>query len=143
MARARLLLLLVSTLTACKDPASEKLGDAIDDYDSERDSSRVALCLCPSALGYATEAECQDGLGDIGAAEKTCILDAFADHEQLGADYFACITPIESSYQDCLNDVFDCAPDWYVTCDETKDGEVASSCPTLPADVAAAYAACL
>ena len=143
MARARLLTLLVLTLAACKDPTSEKLADAIDDYDYERDGSRVILCLCPGALGFATESECEQGLGDIGSAEKACIVDAFDGREQLGVDYLACVTPIERSYQDCLNDVFDCAADWYVTCDETKDGEVASSCPTLPADVATAYAACL
>ena len=143
MARARLLPLFVFTLVACKDPASEALDTAIDEYDYERDGSRVILCYCPSALGYATEAECEQAIGDIGSAEKACIVDAFDGREQLGADYFECITTIQRSFADCLDEFFDCAPDWYVMCQQTRDSEALDTCPTLPAGVAEAYAACL
>lgn len=143
MARAYLLPLLVLTLTACKDPTSEKLADALDGYDYERDGSRLILCTCPSALGYTTEDECTAGFGDIGSAQKECIANAFDGREQLGVDYFECITPIERSYQDCLNEFFGCGPDWFASCDESRDMETLDSCPTLPAGVADAYLACI
>ena len=143
MARALQLSLLVLTLTACKDPTSEKLMDALDDYDYERDGTREVLCTCPSALGYATEDECKEGLGDIGSAEKSCIVDVFDGREQLGVDYFQCLAPIQRSFEDCLLDFFGCGPDWYVTCQQARDMEALDTCPTLPADVAEAYLSCI
>lgn len=145
MTARSLVLLLATTLlaTACKgdEPSAELLG-LIDDYDYERDGSRALLCSCPSELGYASEAECEAGLGDIGAAEKDCIAAAFADDEALGRNYLECVVGVQSDYRDCLNMYLACEPDWYATCDQERDDAALTSCPELPSEVANAYAAC-
>lgn len=143
-ARRLVLLLATSTLAiACKsDEPNGELLALIDDYDYERDGSRALLCSCPSELGYASEAECEAGLGDIGPAEKDCIADAFAADEELGRNYLECIVGVQSDYRDCLNEYLACEPDWTAICDQEKDDAALTNCPELPSDAADAFAAC-
>ena len=144
MARARLLpLLVLCTLAACQDHDDDKLMTALADYDYERDGARALLCECPSALDYATTPECEAGLGDLGDSERACIADAFDGHDQLAVDYFTCLVPIQRMFQECLIDFAGCGPDWFATCDAMQDAAAVDMCPTLPADVAEAYLACL
>ena len=145
MARARLLpLLVLCTLAACQDHDDDKLMTALADYDYERDGARALLCECPSALDYATTPECEAGLGDLGDSERACIADAFDGHDQLAVDYFECIVPIEQAVRDCLSERLGvCEANWFVPCDVIRETRVSEECPSLPSEVASAYALCL
>jgi len=145
MARNLLLSLLAAcTLAACKEPSNEKLMNALDDYEYERDGNRALVCTCPAELDYATSDECEQAQVALGPDQKDCIADAFADHDQLAVDYFECIVPIEQAVRDCLSERLGvCEANWFVPCDVIRNTRVSEECPSLPSEVASAYALCL
>lgn len=142
MPRTRALTLLALTLVACKNPEREELLNWLDDYEGERASTRVALCTCPELLGYASDEECEADEQALGSSEKQCIADAFDGTEDIGLDYYSCVTPALEQYSICLaGQIGSCAPDWDEPC--TSDYEAAlAECPTLSTSTAMAVSAC-
>ncbi len=135
-------MLLALTLVACKNPERDELLDTLDEYEYERESTRYALCTCPSELGFATEDECRAAEPSLGTAEQECIADVFEGDEALGTDYYSCLTPLLREYGLCLLDQLGtCGADWDEPCTATYQTGV-ESCPTLSSAKAAAVLDC-
>lgn len=142
MPRTLALTLVTLTLVACKNPERAELLNWLDDYESERASTRVSLCSCPEFLGYATDDECEADERALGASEKECIADAFEGNEDIGLDYYSCVTPALEQYSICLaGRTGSCELDWDQPC--TMEYEAAlAECPTLSTATAMAVFDC-
>ncbi len=117
MSCARAVALLTLTLAACSNPERDELLNWLDDYEAERAGARVSLCVCPELLGYASSDECEADAPSVGASEKECIADVFEGNEDLGIDYYSCVTPLLRTYDLCLIDSSgECFPDWDEPC---------------------------
>ncbi len=143
MSCARAVALLTLTLAACSNPERDELLNWIDDYEGERSSSRASLCICPELLGYASSDECEADEPNIGTKEQECVADVFEGNEDLGIDYYSCVTPALRTYGLCLIDNYgECVADWDEPC--TSDYEAAlAQCPTLSSNKAAAVFDCI
>jgi hypothetical protein len=142
MPRTRALTLLALTLVACKNPERDELLNWLDDYEDERASTRVGLCSCPELLGYATDEECEADEQALGSSEKTCIADVFEGNEDIGLDYYSCVTPALEQYGICLeNQIGACPPDWDEPCTSEYEAALAE-CPTLSTSKAMAVFEC-
>ncbi len=128
----RTLPLLVLTLAACQNPQRDELLNWLDDYDYERTGVRTLLCSCPTFLGYDTDDECEADQPALTSSNKECIADVFEGNENLGIDYFSCVTPQLREYSFCLMDHAGfCEMGWSTPCSDAYDMAVADSCPAL------------
>ncbi|MFV8755753.1 hypothetical protein ACNOYE_34815 [Nannocystaceae bacterium ST9] len=134
MSRHRRALLSIAALlltTACKDE-SERLTVLVDDYAQADSDVWLVLCLCPVEAGYMTSDDCEAGYDAISGSEQQCMVDVFAGKEGIGEDYFECVLPIMSDYEDCLRAYASCGEGWADTCLDQREAAV-TACP-LPSD---------
>lgn len=130
--RTALALALACSTLACQDQDAEALDRAIDDFAERFQTSRDLLCACPEQLGFASADECEAASGEIDGAAQECIADAFAGREGDGAEYLECVVELQDAYAECLYGVGGCAVDWYVTCQDQYEADVAAECAGDP-----------